>query len=151
MLYKLSHEKSTLWYLGILTVLNFHCRPQQTPARNWLLGVDIENTSTVKAAQYQTLQHMVNHSANLWLPQPTHRAIGISCRMYLFQPQGLPEFRLVLSMQEKQAYAIRTLISAKNLIKAFIILGALSSVPTNLLIGMIPTCSLIVPWLLKVV
>ena len=34
MLCKLSHEKFTLWHLGILTALDFHCRPQQIPAKS---------------------------------------------------------------------------------------------------------------------
>ena len=67
MLYKLSHEKPTLWYLGILAVLDFHCRPRQIPARSWLLGVD---TFTLKAAQYQTQQQMRILLASSWSIMP---------------------------------------------------------------------------------
>ena len=142
MICKLSHEKSTLSYLGIWVVLDFHHRPWQIPARSWMPGINNENTSTVKATWYQTQQHMgiLLASAwsimpNLWLPQPTQKAISILCRMNVFKPAWLSEFTMVLAMQEKQACVIGTFISSKNLNKAFIILGAFNSVPTNLLIG----------------
>ena len=46
----------------LLAVLDFW----QITARSWLLGVNNENTSTVKAASYQTQQHMGILLASAW-------------------------------------------------------------------------------------
>ena len=138
-------------------VLDFYRRPRQIPARSWLLGVNNENTSTEKAVSNQTKQHMgiflaiTSSIMAMWLSWPTQKAISISCRIYLFQATETAWVYIGTIHARETSSRYGRLISWKNLIKAFIILGAVNSIPTNLLMRMIPTqCSLIVPWSLKV-
>ena len=56
--------------------------------------------------------------------QPTNPSVFQECT---FQAPWLPQFTLVLSMQENRACIVGMLNSSKNLIKAFIKLGALLS------------------------
>ena len=83
LLCKLSYNESTFRHLGILAALDFHRKPRQFRAGSWLLRVDNENTSTVKAASYQTQQHMEILLTSAWsimsicdcLNQPTKPSV----------------------------------------------------------------------------
>ena len=64
MLYKISHDKSTLWYLRILELLDFYWA--QYSCEKLTARVHNENISTAKAVSYQTQENMVICFASFW-------------------------------------------------------------------------------------